>query len=153
MALVNDCQLPEDLYYLVERHVWVRAGDGGPLTVGISDVAQHLAGPVVAVTPKRPGRTVPKGQSVATIESSKWVGPVPAPVGGEIVEVNEAVRQNPRLLNQDPYGEGWIVKLRPTAWEAEKTALVTGADGLEAYRAFLEREGIRCSGGESGGKP
>ena len=144
MAQVNGCHLPEDLYYLIEKHVWARSAEGGLLTVGISDVAQHLAGAIVACTPKKAGRAVAKGQSVATIESSKWVGPVPAPVSGEIVEVNEAVKKNPRILNQDPYGEGWIVKLKPMAWEAEKAGLVTGTEGIETYRAFLDREGIRC---------
>jgi glycine cleavage system H protein len=146
MATFFECDLPDDLYYLVDKHVWVRPSPEGPVTVGINDVAQHLAGSIVACTPKRAGRAVPRGQSVATIESSKWVGPVPAPVSGEIVEVNEAVRRNPRLLNQDPYGEGWIVRLRPSAWEAERAQLVTGAEGLETYRVFLEREGIRCGG-------
>jgi len=149
MATVFNCNLPEDLHYLVEKHVWVRAAGEGPLTVGISDVAQHLAGNIIACTPKKAGRAVPRGQSVATIESSKWVGPVPAPVSGEIVEINEGVRRSPSILNQDPYGEGWIVKLRPTAWEAERGGLVTGREGIEAYRVFLEREGIRC-GGEHG---
>jgi len=144
MTVVNNCQLPEELHYWVDKHVWVRVAADGPVTVGIDDVARHLAGTVVAVTPKRAGRAVPKGQSVATIESSKWVGPVPAPVTGEIVEVNEAVRRNPRLLNEDPYGEGWIVRLKPSAWDAEKVGLVTGSEGIEVYRAFLEREGIRC---------
>lgn len=144
MALVNDCHLPEDLYYLLDRHVWVRPSAGGPVTVGINDVARHLAGTVIAVTPKRAGRSVPKGQSLATIESSKWVGPVPAPVGGEIVEVNEAVRQNPALVNEDPYGAGWIVRLKPSAWEADSADLVTGAAGVETYRAFLDREDIHC---------
>jgi glycine cleavage system H protein len=144
MATVNDCHLPDDLYYLVEKHVWLRSSGEGPVTVGISDVAQNLAGPIVSCTPKKAGRSVPKGQSVATIESSKWVGPVPAPVTGEIVEVNEAVRKNPGLLNRDPYGEGWLVKLKPASWEADRTELATGAAGLEAYRAFLEAQGIRC---------
>jgi len=144
MAQVNGCDLPEDLYYLPEKHVWVREADGSLVTVGIDDVAQHLAGNIIACTPKKAGRAVPRGQSVATIESSKWVGPVPAPVSGEIVEINEGVRRSPSILNQDPYGEGWIVKLKPTAWEAERGGLVTGPDGLEVYRAFLEREGIRC---------
>ncbi len=144
MPQVNNCNLPEDLYYLVDKHVWVRPSADGSVTVGMNDVAGHLAGTVVAVTPKKAGRVIPKGQSVATIESSKWVGPVPAPVSGEIVEVNETVRKNPRVINEDPYGAGWIVKLRPSAWEAESGALVTGSAGLETYRAFLEREGIRC---------
>ncbi|MBI4635581.1 MAG: glycine cleavage system protein GcvH [Candidatus Rokubacteria bacterium] len=158
MATINNCRLPDDLYYLVDKHVWVR-GPAGPsepaVTVGINDVARHLAGTVVAVTLKKAGRTVPKGQSVATIESSKWVGPVPAPVAGEIVEVNETVRKNPRILNEDPYGAGWLVKLRPSAWEADSADLVTGSEGLSVYRAFLEREGIHCTAtpGSGGGAP
>ena len=146
MARINGCDLPEDLYYLVDKHVWARASGAGPVTVGIDAVARHLAGTIVAVTPKKAGRAVPKGQSLATIESSKWVGPVPAPVSGEIVEVNESVRKNPRLVNEDPYGAGWLVKLRPAAWDADRRELVTGSAGLETYRAFLEREGIQCGG-------
>lgn len=145
MAQINNCHLPDDLYYLVDKHVWLRAAEDGPVTVGIDDVARHLAGTIVAVTAKKAGRAVPRGQSVATIESSKWVGPVPAPVSGEIVEVNEAVRKNPRLVNDDPYGAGWLVRLKPSAWEAERAELVSGPAGLEAYRAFLDREGIRCA--------
>jgi len=145
MALVNNCDLPEDLHYLMDKHVWARPSGDGPVTVGIDAVACHLAGTIVAVTPKKAGRAAPKGQSLATIESSKWVGPVPAPVSGEIVEVNEAVRRNPRLVNDDPYGAGWLVKLRPSAWDADSVDLVTGSAGLDAYRALLEREGIQCS--------
>lgn len=147
MAQVNGCNLPEDLYYLIEKHVWVRPVEGGLLTIGINDVAQNLAGAIVACTPKKVGRRVPRGQSLATIESSKWVGPVPSPVSGEIAEVNVAVQKNPGILNRDPYNAGWLVRLRPSNWEAEKGDLVTGPEGLEAYRAFLDREGIRCGEG------
>lgn len=144
MATLFDCNLPEDLYYVVDKHVWLRVSGEGPVTVGINDVAQHLAGPIVSCTPKKAGRTVPRGQSVATIESSKWVGPVPAPVSGEIVEVNEAVRRTPGILNRDPYGEGWLVRLRPSNWETDKGDLATGTEGLERYRAYLEAQGIAC---------
>lgn len=147
MATVNDCLVPENLYYLVEKHVWIRLEGEGALTVGITDVGRHLAGTIVAVTPKKAGRTVPRGASVATIESSKWVGPVPAPVSGEIVEVNETLRKNPKLINQDPYGDGWVVKLRPSRWEDERGDFVTGPEGIAAYREFLEREGIQCGHG------
>lgn len=144
MATINGCNLPEDLYYLVEKHVWVRTDGADVITIGMNDVAGKLAGNVLSLTAKKVGKTVPKGQSVATIESAKWVGPVPAPVSGEIVAVNEDARKDPKLVNQDPYGQGWIVKLKPSNWEAEKVGLVTGAQGLEAYRAFLDQEGIRC---------
>jgi len=144
MATINGCNLPEDLYYLTEKHVWARLEGGGLVTIGISDVAQHLAGNILSLTAKKVGRNVPKGQSVATIESAKWVGPVPAPVSGEIVEVNDAARKDPKVLNRDPYGEGWIVRLKPGDWDGDKAALATGQAGLEAYRAFLDSQGIRC---------
>ncbi len=144
MTTINGCNIPDDLFYWTEKHVWTRPVGEGLLTIGMSDVAQHLAGNILTLTAKKVGRNVPKGQSVATIESAKWVGPVPAPVSGEIVDVNEAVRKNPKILNSDPYGEGWIVKLKPTDWEGEKAALATGPAGIATYQAFLDSQGIRC---------
>ena len=83
MATVSNCNLPEDLYYVVEKHVWARHEDG-VVTVGLTDVAQNLAKGIISVSPKKVGRKVEAGKSVATVESSKWVGPVPCPVAGEI---------------------------------------------------------------------
>lgn len=143
---IRGCDIPEDLFYLVERHVWARR-DGEVVTVGLSDVAQNLAKTMVAVTPKGAGRRVAKGKSLATVESSKWVGPVPSPVSGEIVAVNDAVVASPPTLNRDPYGEGWIARVRPDDWDADAGDLVTGAEGVEAYRRFLEQEGIACGEG------
>jgi glycine cleavage system H protein len=144
MGTVNGCNLPEDLYYLVDKHVWVRFDALDRVTVGMTDVAAHLAGNVIVVSPKRVGRTLEKGQSAATVESGKWVGPVPAPINGEIVEVNENLKAHPELLNQDPYGNGWILRIRPASWDADKGTLVTGSEGLDRYRAKLEAENIRC---------
>ena len=143
---IRGCDIPEELFYMVERHVWARR-DGDVVTVGLSDVAQHLAKTMVAVTPKGAGRRVAKGKSLATVESSKWVGPVPSPVNGEIVAVNDAVVSSPSVLNRDPYGEGWIARVRPDDWDADAGDLVTGSDGVEAYRRFLEHEGIACGEG------
>jgi len=140
------CNIPDELFYLVEKHVWARY-DGDVVTVGLSDVAQHLAKTMVAVTPKSAGKRVDKGKSLATVESSKWVGPVPSPVSGEVVEVNDAVTKSPTTINRDPYGEGWIARVRPDDWEADSADLATGAEGVEVYRRFLEQEGIACENG------
>ena len=131
MATINGCNLPDELYYFPEKHVWVRPEEGGVVTLGMSDVAQNMAGNVLSLTVKKAGRTVPKGQSVATIESAKWVGPVPTPLTGEIVEVNEEARKNPRLLNKDPYGQGWIAELELRDANEAATLLDAGA-----YRAL-----------------
>lgn len=143
MATVANCNIPDDLWYLVEKHVWARQEDD-LVVVGLTDVAQNLAKSIISVTPKAVGRRIGQGKSVATVESSKWVGPVPSPVEGELAEVNEALATDPGILNREPYGAGWIAKVRPETWEPAAVGLVTGDEGVAAYQAFLEAEGITC---------
>jgi glycine cleavage system H protein len=143
VAVVRNCNLPDDLYYLVEKHVWARRV-GDLVEVGLTDVAQNMAKGIISVTPKRIGRAVRAEQSVATVESGKWVGPVPTPVAGEIVEVNGAVVASPGLINSDPYGAGWVARVRPSDWETDSVRLAIGEEGIAAYHAFLDSEGISC---------
>jgi glycine cleavage system H protein len=132
MATANNCNVPEDLWYWVKEHVWIRPEDDG------------TAGNIITATPKKTGRKVKKAKSAGTVESSKWVGPVRSPVNGEIVASNEAVANNPKLLNEDPYGAGWFVRVQPTDWDGDKADLVTGAQAVADYEAFLTAEGIDC---------
>lgn len=145
MATANNCNVPEDLMYLVKEHVWARAEADGTVTIGMTDAAQHLAGIIVTATPKEVGKKVKKGKSTGTVESGKWVGPIKSPIDGEIVAANDEVARNPRLLNEDPYGVGWFVRVRPDNWDADKSNLVTGADAVTAYTAFLQEQGIDCA--------
>ncbi len=144
MATIRGCNIPEDRYYWVEKHVWALPEADGTVKIGITDVAQNLAKGIVNVTPREPGRTVQKGKSAGTLESGKWVGPVTSPVTGEIVEVNEAVKAKPSLINEDPYGQGWFVRIKPSNWEAESASLVTGAAAVEAYQKFMEEQNLSC---------
>ncbi|MGZ8723941.1 MAG: glycine cleavage system protein GcvH [Aeromicrobium sp.] len=146
MSKIRKCNIPDDLYYVVEKHIWARY-DGELVTVGMTDVAQHLAQTFLSVTAKAVGRTVKKSKSIATVESSKWVGPVPSPVEGDIVEINASVVSQPTTINRDPYGEGWIARLRPADWAADSADLATGQAGVAAYEAFLVAEGIQCGDG------
>lgn len=147
MTVVRNCNIPEELHYLVEKHVWARV-DGDVVTVGMTDVAQHLAHTFISVTAKAPGKLVKKAKSVATVESSKWVGPVPSPVDGEVTEVNAAVVADPGIINRDPYGEGWIARVRADDWARDAADLVTGPEGVDAYERFLAAEGIDCAAAE-----
>jgi glycine cleavage system H protein len=144
MTDTRGCNLPDDLYYWVEKHAWARDDGSGEVTVGITDVAQFMAKRVVAITTKKLGKVLERGQSVATVESGKWVGPVPTPVDGEVVAINPELAANPAIVNSDPYGAGWIVRIRPSNWEGQKGELASGPAGVEAYVAFLAAEGIRC---------
>jgi glycine cleavage system H protein len=142
MATVRGCNIPEDRFYWVEKHVWARLETDGTVTIGITDVAQNMAKGIVNATPKEAGRTVQKGKSAGTLESGKWVGPVTSPVTGAIVEVNETMKAKPSLINSDPYGEGWFVRIKPTDWAGESIALVTGDAAIAAYQKFMEEQNI-----------
>jgi glycine cleavage system H protein len=102
--------VPEDLQY-TKSHEWVRT-EGDTVTIGITDHAQDELGDVVFVELPDEGATFDAGESFGTVESVKAVSDLYTPVGGEVVEVNSALENAPEKINEDPYGEGWIVKLR-----------------------------------------
>jgi glycine cleavage system H protein len=123
--------IPEDLHYSTD-HEWVRR-DGDVVTIGITDYAQDALGDVVFVEPPDVGTEVAVGDSVTEVESTKSVSDIYAPVSGELVGANDALDDQPELLNNDPYGEGWICSIRMS----DSTQL----DGLldaTAYRALTE---------------
>ena len=130
-----DASYPEELLYHPE-HDWARFDDSDPAglvaTLGITWYAQDALGEVVFFDPPALGTTLAKDASYAEVESVKAVSDVVAPVSGEIVEVNEALSQNPAVINEDPYGEGWLVKVRVSD-PAERDALLDAA----SYRATL----------------
>ena len=147
MANIKGCNLPDDLYYYTDKHIWVKPLDDGNVRVGMSTVAVKLSGgSLIAVTVKQKkiGSEINRGKSVATLESSKFVGPVPAPVTGELVKANEQVASNPNIVVEDPYGEGWIVEMKPNDWESDKSSLAFGEEGMASYKEKLEAEGISC---------
>jgi glycine cleavage system H protein len=106
---VADASYPDDLKYHAE-HDWARV-EGDTATLGITWYAQDQLGEVVYFEPPQVGTTVTKDQPYAEIESVKAVTDVIAPLSGEIVEVNEALADAPETVNEDPYGEGWMVKI------------------------------------------
>jgi glycine cleavage system H protein len=105
-----DASYPEDLLYHPE-HDWARI-DGDVATCGITWFAQDALGEVVFVDPPDVGTTVTKDTPYTEVESVKAVSDVIAPLSGEIVEVNTALAESPETINDDPYGEGWLVKVR-----------------------------------------
>ncbi|HET7876182.1 MAG TPA: glycine cleavage system protein H [Methylomirabilota bacterium] len=143
--LYRGCELPEELWYDVDRDVWARFEADGTVTLGMTDPAQTRCGKVVSVRFKALGRRVARGQSAATIESAKWVGPFPAVLSGVIVATNEETfRRDILAANKDPYGTGWLVRLRPERLEEERAALLTGREALERYRERIDAGGINC---------
>ena len=143
MGAVRGCNIPEDLSYNVENNVWARRESDGTVTIGLTSYACSLAGEIVAYTPKKVGKGIDKDKSCATVESGKWVGPVKAPVAGEVSATNDAVTAKPGLINKDPYGEGWVIKMKPTDWATDSGSLKTGGDALKAFEAKMQAEGFK----------
>ena len=127
-------KLPEALRY-VETHEWVRQEDDGTVTIGITDHAQQQLGDLVFVELPEVGRTVAEKEELAVVESVKAASDVYSPLAGDVVAANEALSESPELVNQDAYGDGWIVRLRPSD--------PAGFEGLldaAAYQELAEAE-------------
>ncbi len=137
MPTVRGCNLPDELLYDVENNIWYRENADGTVTLGMTAVAVAMAGQLVAFTPKKAGRSVDAGKSCATIESGKWVGPAKIAFDAEVFQTNDALATNPKLANADPYGEGWMTRVRPKDWVAAKAGLVAGAAVAGLYEAKM----------------
>jgi glycine cleavage system H protein len=128
---VADASYPDDLRYHPE-HDWARI-DGDTAVMGITWYAQDSLGEIVFFDPPAIGATVTKDQPYAEVESVKAVSDVIAPLSGEVVEVNDGLSGSPEQINEDPYGEGWLVKIRLT--DASETDALLDAAG---YRELLD---------------
>jgi glycine cleavage system H protein len=126
---------PEDLKYTNE-HEWAAAVDGDRVRVGITDFAQDALGDVVYVDVPEEGTDVEAGQAFGEVESTKSVSDLFSPVTGRVAERNDRLGDNPELINQDPYGEGWIIVV-----EMSEPSELDGLMDAGAYRRLVEEEG------------
>lgn len=142
MPVVKGCNLPDELLYDVDNHIWFQEQPDGNVKLGMTMVATAMAGQLVAFTPKKVGRSVDAGKSCATVESGKWVGPAKSLAAGAVVQVNEDLVGNPHIANQDPYGSGWFIVLKPADWASVKPTLTPGGQVSEKYEAKMASEGF-----------
>jgi glycine cleavage system H protein len=126
--------VPADLRYL-KSHEWARLEADGTITIGISDHAQQALGDLVFAEVPEAGRRVAAGEACAVVESVKAASDVYSPVSGEVVAANADLGGQPELINQDPYGAGWLMRIRPDD-KSQFAALLDAA----AYEAALAAE-------------
>ena len=117
--------VPAELKYIAS-HEWLRLEDDGTITVGITDHAQDLLGDVVFVELPEVGATITLDEEIAVVESVKAASDVYAPLSGEVVAINENLEEDPEIINSDPYGEGWLYRMK--------------ADNMEEYESLLSAE-------------
>ena len=150
---VNNCSLPDDLLYHVDYNVWLRLKEDGIVEMGMTDIAQTIAGSIIHCRPKKAGKKIKAGKSVATVESGKWVGPVKSPLTGIILERNDVAEGDATIINRSPYNEGWIVRIQPNNFEGECGSLVEGDAATAGYAEYMSEkdlaECIHCEGFEA----
>ena len=131
---IDSLNLPDDLKY-TKSSEWAKL-DGDVVTIGITDYAQSELSDIVFVEPPEVGDTVEQGGEIGVVESVKAASDFYAPVTGEVVETNEKLGDSPELMNKDPYGEGWFIKVK-----ADNPGQLDGLMDAAAYREFLKTEG------------
>jgi glycine cleavage system H protein len=127
-----DYEVPDDLHYSKE-HEWVKI-DGKTAAIGITDYAQQSLHEVVYVDTPKVDSQIEQSQSIGSVESVKSVSDIYTPVGGKIIEINEELAENPELVNQDPYGKGWIAKIRLVDFDKDREKLLTATQ----YADYIE---------------
>jgi glycine cleavage system H protein len=125
--------IPDDRLYCPAHDMWVQEVGEGELLIGATSFGIFLAGEIIAFTSKPKGAEVELGRGMGTVECRKTVLAVHAPLSFVLLEGNEAAEERPKLVNTDPYGAGWMARVRPSRWADEKSTLVDAA----AYRQHI----------------
>ena len=143
MATIKGYEMPDEMFFH-EEHSWAKVLDDGKVLVGMSEFYAKEGGDIVYIDLPFEGDEVAQNEVCGKLQSSKWIGKLFSPISGEVVEVNEALEDDATLINSDPYGEGWIMKIEPSDLDAELEALFHGEDAvtewIEAEIAKAEKE-------------
>lgn len=142
MQKIKNCLFADDVLYDTERNVWARF-EGGEAVLGVDTVLAWLSGPLTSVSFKDVGTVVEKGKSLGSTEGPRHFDTVRSPLTGRITEVNSLLKENPKLLNQDPYGSGWFVKLEPLKPDERKALLAIGP-AKSALEEKIDQFKVRC---------
>jgi glycine cleavage system H protein len=133
MPRVENVWLPDDRYYDPKEHLWAKLEDG-LVRVGIDELGRWAAGAISFVDLHSPGKRISRRRAAfGTLEANKFVGALRCPVRGILREINRSVLENPRLVNDDPYGEGWFGLVEPTHLEEDLESLVHGEAAIVEY--------------------
>lgn len=131
MAKLGEYDVPDELYYHKE-HMWVRV-EGDEAVVGLNDFSQKLAGEISYMEMPEEGDEVKQDEAVGSYETGKWLGKLYAPISGEITAMNEEAEDEPTLVNKDPYGKGWLFKIKMSD-SSQVKSLMQGEDALKWLR-------------------
>jgi glycine cleavage system H protein len=143
---IDHCIFPDQLLYDVDNFVWANNNDNGKdsITVGITSILTFIAGKICTIKIKNQGTEIKRGKSIGTLESNKYFGVVRSPISGTIVETNYSIVNNPKIVNDYPYTEGWFAKIRPNNMFGEIKALETIENCHAKIKPIIQQLHVRC---------
>ena len=141
---IDHCVFPDDLLYDLENNTWLRIEDNGEVTVGVTSVLPAIAGKLTLARLKSAEVAIQRGQSLGTLESLKFVGPVPSPVSGILLKTNGLIVDRPRIINDSPYQEGWIASLKPSHLALERILLSKSTESKTLLVKKIAEFHVRC---------
>ena len=141
---IDHCVFPDDLLYDLENNTWLRIEDNGEVTVGVTSVLPAIAGKLTLARLKSAEVGIQRGQSLGTLESLKFVGPVPSPVSGILLKTNGLIVDRPRIINDSPYQEGWIASLKPSHLALERILLSKSTESKTLLVKKIAEFHVRC---------
>ena len=141
---IDHCAFPDDLLYDLENNTWLRIEDNGDVTVGVTSVLPAIAGKLTLARLKSAEVAIRRGQSLGTLESLKFVGPVPSPVSGILLKTNGLIVDRPKIINDSPYQEGWIASLKPSHLALERILLSKSTESKILLVKKIAEFHVRC---------
>ncbi len=150
MTTIRGYDFPDELFYMVEHDIWARPEADGVLTVGLTTLGCRVSGEFIEFMPKPLGTQVERDRALAVLEMSKTIRSARAPAAGEIVAINEDVRRQPQRLNSDPYGDGWLVRLKADDWTRDAALLTAGSAVVEAVERYMDLYLVPAFGADAG---
>jgi len=141
---IDHCVFPDDLLYDLENNTWLRIEDNGEVTVGVTSVLPAIAGKLTLARLKSAEFAIQRGQSLGTLESLKFVGPIRSPVSGILLKTNGLIVDRPRIINDSPYQEGWIASLKPSHLALERILLSKSTESKTLLVKKIAEFHVRC---------
>src|SRR5437879_13242085 len=141
---IDGCEFPDDLLYDSEGLVWARASHPRHSVIGITSIHAAIAGRIAKVTAKSPGVALARGAAIGFLESGTYFGPIRAPLGGVLEEVNQTVLAKPRTMIEGLYGDGWVARLRSSNLAVDRSALLAFPTARELLAKQIAALRVRC---------
>jgi glycine cleavage system H protein len=141
---LDHCSFPDNLLYDLEGNTWLASDESGEVTIGVTSLLSVIAGKFTSARLRPAGTRIGRGRSLGTLESLKFVGPIPSPVSGIVSAVNGDVVKRPKSLNDEPYTTGWIARLKPLGFQTDRVFLSKATDATEAFKRKIAEFHARC---------